>query len=112
MKRKIGDQKNPPRLLQSLNDSIEAVTISTSESDSAKSDVEEILNEDRTPETIKDENVVIVDSKVVFVLDGGQSIYLKGKLQLKVLFGQIEVLGATIKSTDVERNIFSPRGYR
>lgn len=112
MKRKQESKKNSSRLMRSLNESIETVTISTSESEStAKSDVEEICDEPRTAETLSDENVVIIDDKVVLVLDGGKSVYLKGKVRLQVLFGEIEVLGASIKSTDAEQNIFSPRGY-
>jgi len=97
----------------SLNDRIQTVTLSSSESEStmSKSDADEVFEDVPQTETLSDGNVVIVDNKVVIALLPSKSVYLKGKVRIKILFGQVEILGATIRSSDPEKEVFSPRGY-
>ena len=100
---------------ESLNESFETITVSTSESEStAKSDVEEVettTTSTAAAEVPAKDDVVIVDDKVVLVLDASRPIYFKGSLRVRVLTGVVDVLGASLSPADGDRDVFSPRGY-
>jgi hypothetical protein len=118
MKRKSAKNKsNDTIVISALNESVETVTLSSSSEDESvdKSDVEELTDKvDQiltNKDILSDENVVLIDDKVILILTDKKSIYFKGKLIVQVLSGQLEVLGSTLTSNTDRKEVFSPRGY-
>ena len=53
----------------------------------------------------------ISKESVLLVMAHGSSVYLKGKVEVKVLAGEVEVLGHSILPSTEFTRIYSPRGY-
>ena len=127
MKRKSATNKSNDAIVVSvLNESVETVTLSSSSSESEsvdktdieelndKTDVEELndkVEQILSTDVLSDENVIILDNKVVVILNDMKTIYFKGKLIVQVLAGQLDVLGSTLTSKTDRKEVFSPRGY-
>ena len=54
---------------------------------------------------------LITKDTALFCMPDSSSIYLKGKLDVKVIRGSIEVLGHTIKPLPLWTSLYSPRGF-
>lgn len=53
----------------------------------------------------------ISKDKVLLMIKDDSQFYFKGKLQIKVLKGNFEVLGHTFSPSNTYSNVYSPRGY-
>ena len=109
---KMNRKRKVTQVEDSLSESLETITVSASESESAaKSDVEEIELEPTLTEAPGKDDVAIVDDKVILVLDTTRPVHFKGSLRVRVLHGVVDILGARLTPSDGDKDVFSPRGY-
>jgi len=54
---------------------------------------------------------LISKEKAVIIMEAGALFHFKGKLQLKVLKGSVEILGFKITPSEKQHKVYSPRGY-
>merc|ERR1719147_618833 len=54
---------------------------------------------------------IISKDKAIIILKDDSKFYFKGKLQIKVLKGSLEILGHTLLPCSTFSQVYSPRGY-
>jgi len=81
--------------------------------DEMEEEIEEADDEEEVVNCVTDFLTLKLISKdtALFSLPDNSSIYLKGKLDVKVVRGSIEVLGHTIHPSPIWTSLYSPRGF-
>lgn len=70
--------------------------------------VEQLIESPKKQNEVK--KVILSDNTIITILDFNQTVYFNGVSVIKVLYGEIEVLGAVIDANHGEKPVYSPRG--